>query len=120
MAPDPYRYFRVEARELTDQLGKSVLDLEKGPAPELVARILRLAHTLKGAARVVKQREIADHAHATEEILAPFRGSAEAVPRAGIDALLRLIDGIAGRVAALAPAPPAGPAPAAPAPAAAG
>ena len=32
MAQDPYKYFRVEARELVDQLGKGLLDLEKGGA----------------------------------------------------------------------------------------
>ena len=68
-----YRYFRVEARELSEQLGRGALELEKGATPELVARLLRLAHTLKGAARVVKQREIADHAHALEDALAPLR-----------------------------------------------
>ena len=77
MARDPYRYFRVEARELLDQLGKGALELDKGAAaPELIALMLRLAHTLKGAARVVKQREIADHAHAIEDALAPFREQA--------------------------------------------
>ena len=30
MAPDPYRYFRLEARELLDQFGEAVLALEKG------------------------------------------------------------------------------------------
>jgi two-component system chemotaxis sensor kinase CheA len=32
MAHDPYKYFRVEAREILDQLAKSMLDLEKGSA----------------------------------------------------------------------------------------
>jgi two-component system chemotaxis sensor kinase CheA len=103
MARDPYKYFRVEARELLDQLDKSVLDLEKGSeAPDLVPRVLRLAHTLKGAARVVRQREIAEEAHAIEDALAPFRESAVPIPRERIDALLRALDGIAGRVASLA------------------
>ena len=101
MEQDPYRYFRIEAREILDQLGKSVLDLEKGVAPELVARLLRLAHTLKGAARVVKQREIADHAHAIEELLAPFRNTAGSIPRERIDALLAQVDGIAARMGGL-------------------
>ena len=53
MARDPYRYFRVEARELLEQLGKGALELDKGDsAPDLIARMLRSAHTLKGAARV--------------------------------------------------------------------
>jgi two-component system chemotaxis sensor kinase CheA len=117
MARDPYRYFRVEARELLDQLGKGALKLDKGAAaPELIALMLRLAHTLKGAARVVKQREIADHAHAIEDALEPFRERDVAVSRDGIDATLRALDEIALRMAALTPQSPnesvAGPAPA--------
>lgn len=104
MTPDPYRYFRIEARELLDQLGKALLDLEKGPAPTQVSRVLRFAHTLKGAARVVKQREIADSAHAIEDALAPFREQTAAVPKDRIDAMLRMLDEIAARLVALAPA----------------
>ena len=32
MAQDPYRYFRVEARELCDELTRGALALEKGAA----------------------------------------------------------------------------------------
>jgi two-component system chemotaxis sensor kinase CheA len=103
MARDPYRYFRVEARELVDQLGKGALELDKGTAtPELIALMLRLAHTLKGAARVVKQREIADHAHAIEGALAPFRETDIAVSRDDIDSTLKALDGISLALAALA------------------
>jgi two-component system chemotaxis sensor kinase CheA len=106
MARDPYRYFRVEARELLDQLGQGALELDKGTAaPELIALMLRLAHTLKGAARVVKQREIADHAHAIEDALAPFREKGTAVSRDGIEPTLKALDEIARRLAALAPQP---------------
>ena len=105
MARDPYKYFRVEARELADQLGQGLLELERsGSGGEIVPRLLRLAHTLKGAARIVRQPEIADHAHAIEGALSPFRELAGIVPRENVDAILRLIDGITGRVAAL-PAP---------------
>jgi two-component system, chemotaxis family, sensor kinase CheA len=104
MARDPYRYFRVEARDLLDQLGKGALEFDKGTAaPELIALMLRLAHTLKGAARVVKQREIADHAHAIEDALAPFRDNGKAVSREGIEALLRALDEISLRMGALDP-----------------
>ena len=102
MARDPYRYFRVEARELLDQLGNGALELDKGSAaPELIALMLRLAHTLKGAARVVKQREIADHAHAIEDALAPFRDNDISVSRDEIDATLKALDGITLAVDAL-------------------
>lgn len=81
MSRDPYRYFRVEARELLDALGQGALDLEKGAAgPEVVARLLRLAHTLKGASRVVKRAEMAALAHEIEEELAPHRESGAPTP----------------------------------------
>jgi two-component system chemotaxis sensor kinase CheA len=102
MAKDPYKYFRVEAHELVAELGQGMLELEKGRAPaEAVARLLRLAHTLKGAARVVKQGGIADAAHAIEDALAPLREGAAALPREEVNAVLALIDGISGRVRAL-------------------
>jgi two-component system chemotaxis sensor kinase CheA len=107
MSKDPYKYFRVEARELVVEIGKAVLALEKEPpSPARVAHLLRLAHTLKGAARVVRQREIADHAHALEDALAPHRETGGPLPRTSIDEVLALIDQIDGRVAAL-DAPPA-------------
>ena len=106
MARDPYRYFRVEARELLDQLGKGALELEEGAAaPVLISLMLRLAHTLKGAARVVKQREIADHAHAIEDALAMFREGDVAVSRDGINATLKALDEISLRMVALTPQP---------------
>ncbi|GAA1621159.1 hybrid sensor histidine kinase/response regulator [Actinoplanes couchii] len=106
---DPLRYFRVEARELVDQISAGVLDLDQRPGPEPVAMLLRVAHTLKGAARVVKQKEIADHAHAFEEILVPHRGD-DAGPLAAEEMreLLRLNDAIAACVTVMekpAPAP---------------
>ncbi len=118
MAQDPYKYFRVEARELAEQLGQGVLELEKGPvSAEAVARLLRLAHTLKGAARVVKQGAIADAAHAIEDALAPLRAGTAAVPQEGVNAVLTLIDGISSRVRALGqPTDPEGPSPERPAP----
>lgn len=74
MAQDPYKYFRPEARDLVDQFAKGILDLEKGASePATVQQLLRLAHTLKGAARIVKQAEIADRAHAIEGTLTPYR-----------------------------------------------
>ncbi|MGD0523591.1 MAG: response regulator [Polyangiaceae bacterium] len=101
MSPDPYRYFRVEARELIDQLGKTVLELEKAPSAELVARLLRVAHTLKGAARVVKQPAIAERAHALEDAVSAFRGAPAPLARDRVDALLALVDDMNGLVAAL-------------------
>src|SRR5579871_997256 len=102
MAQDPYRYFRLEARDLLDQLSAGVLELEKdGRNAGLVQRLLRVAHTLKGAARVVKQQEIADRAHAIEDALSPFRESVEGLARVHIDEVLAHVDGMAGPLAGL-------------------
>ena len=103
VSKDPYRYFLPEARDLVRQLGQGVLDLERGSGgAETVQRLLRLAHTLKGAARVVKQREVADRAHAIEDALAPFRESSAPVPPERIQALLQLIDEMGARLSGLA------------------
>jgi two-component system chemotaxis sensor kinase CheA len=109
MGRDPYRYFRIEARELLDALGQGALDLEKGRAgPEAVGRLLRAAHTLKGASRVVKQADIAELAHKVEEELAPHRASGAVAPgRAG--EILRLVAEMGARVDGLdQPAPMGG------------
>jgi two-component system, chemotaxis family, sensor kinase CheA len=104
--PDRYKYFRIEAREILEQLGQGALDLEKGaPAPDAVARLLRLAHTLKGAARVVKQPDIAEQAHALEDTLAPYRDNSMPLSRDHVDRLLVIVDTIGRHVAALTPEP---------------
>ena len=99
---DPYRYFRIEAAELVERLGQGALAVGRGEAPPGgVAALLRHAHTLKGAARVVKQLEIAEHAHAMEDVLSPYRSAPAGVPPESAPALLTLIDAIGVLVAGL-------------------
>src|ERR1019366_1112715 len=105
MAKDPHKYFRVEARELLDGLGQGILQLEKSaPAPDVVARLLRLAHTLKGAARVVKQPGIAELAHTVEGILTTHREAGQLLSKEQGSELLHLLDEITSRLSALEPA----------------
>src|SRR5258708_37334832 len=102
MAKDPYKYFRVESRELIDKLTRGTLDLENGVGGEnLVPSLLRCAHTLKGASRVVKQSAIAQAAHAVEEILSPYREDKRPVPKERIREMLLLLDQITARGAGL-------------------
>ncbi|MFC4071276.1 hybrid sensor histidine kinase/response regulator [Actinoplanes subglobosus] len=118
---DPLRYFRIEARELVDQISAGVLDLDQRAGPEPVAKLLRFAHTLKGAARVVKQKDIADRAHAFEEVLVPHRSGETPLAAAEMRELLRLNDEITSFVALMenparppeesAPSPEPAPAP---------
>jgi len=113
VAKDPYQYFRIEARELLESMGRGVLQLEQAATPELAANLLRYAHTLKGAARVVRQNGIADDAHAIEDALGPLRAPGAKLGPERVDVVLKLLDTIAGRVRALdlpASEPPAAPA----------
>jgi two-component system chemotaxis sensor kinase CheA len=105
MAKDLYKYFRIEARELLSGLNQGVLDLDKkGCAGDLVGHLLRLAHTLKGAARIVKQAEIAEIAHALEGMFGPWREQQGQLPRELIDKALAQLDSIAGKLSLLEPA----------------
>ena len=75
-----YQYFKIEAREIVADLSRDILGLERAArAPNSMLRLLRQAHTLKGAARVVRLPRIAEIAHAMEDALTPYRGSPEAV-----------------------------------------
>lgn len=113
MTADPYKYFRVEARELLEQLGQGVIELDRDrTARAVVPRLLRLAHTLKGAARVVRQPEVAESAHGIEDQLEEFRDSPGSVPRERLDAVLKLLDQISARVLSLSPAETGGARPA--------
>lgn len=104
---DPYKYFRIEARELHEQLVEGMLHVQKGVAPsDTLARLLRVAHTLKGAARVVRLKDIAEAAHALEDVLGELRG-AEAGPRDGrVSKGFGIVDRIGDAIAKLnLPAP---------------
>lgn len=105
MATDPYRYFRIEARELIDEMSQGVLELEKGATdPAIIARLLRHAHTLKGAARVVRQLEIAEHSHQVEEILSQCRDAGQGIAANQVGELLALIDRMGAGLRSLEPA----------------
>jgi len=93
MPKDPYQYFRIEAKEILDNLSKGAMDLEGGQiSRDLVGSMLRLAHTLKGAARVVKQVEMADQAHLIEDLLEPYREGSEPLPRETASQLFSSLD----------------------------
>jgi two-component system chemotaxis sensor kinase CheA len=102
MERDQYKYFRIEARELLEGLNQAVLDLERGErGTDLVGRILRLAHTLKGASRVVKQPGVAELAHSIEDAFAPYRDGQGTIPQACTNRTLGMLDMIAAKVVSL-------------------
>ena len=112
MAKDPFKYFRPEAAELVGQLSAGFLELEKGgPSAATVARLFRVAHTLKGAARIVKHKELADLSHELETWMTPMR---EGTAPARFDDALALVDAMSGHVATMFGKPAPIPEPVAP------
>jgi two-component system chemotaxis sensor kinase CheA len=106
---DPYRYFRIEAGEILEQLQAGLLELEKGAPPaEIVAKLLRLAHTLKGAARVVKQKGIADLSHSVEDLLVPIRDAGSSAAGSVIQQSLMHVDAMQALLRALSATPSGG------------
>jgi two-component system chemotaxis sensor kinase CheA len=104
MAKDQYKYFRIEARELLEGMSGVMLELERGGgegAAEAIARILRMAHTLKGASRIVKQPAVANFAHEIEDIFAAYRNAPGRIAEAHVNRALQIFDGIAEKLAAL-------------------
>ena len=101
MAKDPYRYFRIEAQELVEDLGQGLAQLEKGYDSEIVRRLLRHAHTLKGAARVVRRVEIGNLAHRFEDLLSQHRDGPDAIAVATMNDALQVLAQIRRDVAEL-------------------
>lgn len=92
---DPYKYFKIEAAELLEGLTRGILELEKKDYdPEVIEHIFRNAHTLKGAASVVKLSMIADHAHKMEDLLAKITEQKKAVQKEDVTKLLNALDSI--------------------------
>ena len=108
---DPFRYFRLEAQELLEQLTRGLLSVEEGSGDaQAVPRLFRFAHTLKGAARVVGQVKMAEMAHAVEDALAEYRDGGEPLPADSVPEFLLLVRRMGEELAKLdAPAesPPA-------------
>jgi two-component system chemotaxis sensor kinase CheA len=112
MVKDPYRYFRIEAREILDVLSQGILRLEArpdgAPANADVERLLRASHTLKGAAGVVGHETIASLAHRLEGLVATYGGREPGTKPEPISTLLGVVDAIVSELTSLgAPVAPA-------------
>ncbi|MBI2393391.1 MAG: response regulator [Deltaproteobacteria bacterium] len=102
---DLQSYFRAEAREISDGLSRALLALARGePSDGAVRELFRLAHTLKGAARIASRPMIGDLAETMEDVLAVHREAETELSAQEIDEFLRLVDVIDGELRALEPA----------------
>jgi two-component system sensor histidine kinase and response regulator WspE len=94
--------FRLEAESQTAVLTSGVLALESGtPEPATVEALMRAAHSLKGAARIVGVEAAIKVAHALEDsFVAAQKGNLTLGP-SHVDVLLRAVD-LLGRIAHVA------------------
>ena len=85
--------FRVEAETQCAVLTKGLLDIERGkPSPALLESLMRAAHSLKGAARIINLPAGVRVAHAMEDSFVAAQKGVAKIERAEIDLLLRGVD----------------------------
>lgn len=84
-----------EAEEILEELESAVLELENDMEnPELINRIFRAMHTIKGSGSMFGFEEIADFAHHVENFLGVMRGGSIPVTKEIIDLILSVRDEI--------------------------
>jgi chemotaxis protein histidine kinase CheA/CheY-like chemotaxis protein len=99
---DALHYFRIEAQEHLEGLSAGLLRLERTPRDaETLKTLFRLAHTLKGSARMVSQDELGRLAHKMEDVLGALRDESGTVTEPVISAMLFALEVIRKMVAAL-------------------
>ncbi|HVJ05939.1 MAG TPA: chemotaxis protein CheW [Candidatus Saccharimonadales bacterium] len=85
--------FLIEGGELLDQLDRDFVEFEKNPnSKELVARIFRAVHTLKGTGGTIGLKKLESVNHVGESILSRMREGKLNVNAEITSALLRMID----------------------------
>jgi chemosensory pili system protein ChpA (sensor histidine kinase/response regulator) len=88
------QFFYEEAEEHLMVLEKGLLGLEENsqPTPETIEELFRTAHTLKGAAGLVKQRTISQVAHRLEDSLEVLHEEEQVLTVSKVNDLLGVID----------------------------
>jgi two-component system chemotaxis sensor kinase CheA len=94
--------FLVEAREILETLGHDLVDLEKRPADaELLNKIFRGVHTLKGTSSFLGLAAVSDLAHEYEDLLNKLRKGVLQVRPSMMDVMLEAADQLRKLVAAV-------------------
>jgi two-component system chemotaxis sensor kinase CheA len=99
---DLVELFRVESQDLLDELERGLVELEEAPTErEVIDRVFRAVHTLKGGAGVVGMTEVVDFAHLAESVLERVRSGKLSVDSGLVTELLGALD-VLRRMVALA------------------
>jgi two-component system sensor histidine kinase and response regulator WspE len=100
--PSLMELFLEEARAHTGTLNEGLVQLEHGSAsPQSIEPLMRAAHSLKGAARVVGLDSCVEVAHQAEEVLVQAQHGDLTLNQQAIDVLLAATDYLAGAAEAL-------------------
>jgi two-component system chemotaxis sensor kinase CheA len=90
--------FKVEAAEHLQDIGAGLLELEKAAAPgeqlEIIEKVFRAAHSLKGAARAVNLTEIESLCQSLEELFAAWKRRESLPSPPTLDTAHRAVDTI--------------------------
>lgn len=88
-----YELFRTEAESQAAVLSEGILALENSAnAPAAIEPLMRAAHSLKGAARIVGMTAAERLAHALEEVFVAAQKGTRALDSTHIDVLLASVD----------------------------
>jgi two-component system chemotaxis sensor kinase CheA len=96
-----FEIFREECDEHIQKLNDGMLALERRPEAAPLDEILRSAHSLKGASRMMGFKNIETLSHYLETLLTQLHRGEKAATREMIDALYRDIDAIGQSLGAL-------------------
>jgi two-component system sensor histidine kinase and response regulator WspE len=89
--------FREEVLSLSGILSSGLVELEAGSSdPKRIEPLMRAAHSIKGAARIVGCEPAVEVAHAMEEMLVAAQHGQFALDPAAVDALLEGVDLLEG------------------------
>lgn len=91
--PELMQDFLTESGELLEQLDSDLVTLEVSPTDlELVNRVFRALHTIKGSASFLQLTNLVALAHAAETALNAARNRVYIIDRAAMDLLLAAVD----------------------------
>src|SRR3954447_10641448 len=94
--------FLMESHENLDQLDRDLIDLEQQPGSrELISRIFRTIHTIKGTSGFLAFSRLESLAHAGESLLSRLRDGVQPVTPDTITTLLEMIDGVRALLASI-------------------
>ncbi|MEV4349222.1 chemotaxis protein CheW [Actinoplanes sp. NPDC049596] len=94
--------FLMESHENLDQIDRDLVDLEQEPnSRDLISRIFRAIHTIKGTSGFLAFTRLETLAHAGESLLSKLRDGVMPVTPATITTLLATIDGVRSILASI-------------------